>query len=545
MKGEKADLIIHNANILAVDSKFSTAKTMAIADGKLIYIGNSNNIAAWQDSSTRVIDIKGHTVLPGFIEPHTHPITSATLYEWIDVSGATHGTAKKAIRHLKKALKEIPAGQWVLAFGWDFMQLEGAIPLTKDYLDEHVSDKHPVWVMMQSMHTSYFNSLGLQKGGITKNTPNPLGGGYYEKNDLGELTGVTTETATVMPMVATLPKMTNSQAKILLDRMYRRYNSSGITTIGATGMIDLMSGVDAYSICKELSEADPLPIRLYYYNIGTGTPATHNDNKSNNQLELLGQKYWVDGSPYTGSMLLREPYLSSVLNRNLGIKEGSQGHAMFEAPYYQKFFKSSIDSNFQLSVHVQGDSAVQLALNSLSALKSEGVPIDQRRHRFEHLALVTEAQLSSMKSMNITPSFHINHIYYYGDSLASSIIGSTRAERLMPLKSALQRGHKLTLHNDSPMYRPNPLLSMRTAITRLTKQGLRLGPEEGINIEEAIRAVTINAAWQLHAEDVIGSLELGKRADFVILDKNPTQIPATDLDQIRILATFIDGQKVL
>ena len=168
-----------------------------------------------------------------------------------------------------------------------------------------------------------------------------------------------------------------------------------------------------------------------------------------------------------------------------------------------------------------------------------------KRHRFEHLALVTEEQLSDMRQLNITPSFHINHIYFYGDSLSEHIIGSERAMRIMPLSAALERGHRISLHNDSPMYRPNPLLAIRTAVTRLTSSGHILGPQYKIDLKSAIRAVTIDAAWQLHMDEKIGSLRSGKKADFVILDRDPFKVNEEDIHRIQILATFVNGNKVL
>ncbi len=540
----KADLIIHNANIITVDSKFSKAKTMAIKNGEIIYIGNDPHINLWRDSTTQVIDVRGKAVLPGFVEPHTHPIASAVLYNWIDVSGFTHKSAKRALRHLKRQIKDIPKGQWVLAFGWDMLKLDGGFALTKDYIDDNISDDHPVWIMTQAMHTHYFNTLALEKANINADTPDPIGGGYYAKDADGELTGMTTESATVVPMVATLAPLTDQDALYAIEKMSRRYNSTGITTIGATGIIGLMPGVNPIEVYSKFISDYPLNLRMYYYDVGTGQAIDYNENSPDEKMDRLGQKYWVDGSPYTGSMLMRAPYINSQLNEQLGIHEGEYGHTMFSPPIYKNLFQSTLDSNYQLSVHVQGDSAVQIAINTLKQLKNDGYDISRGRHRFEHLALVTETQLSTMKSLDITPSFHINHIYYYGDSLSNSIIGSDRANRLMPLKAAVKRGHKISLHNDSPMYRPNPLLAVRTATTRLTDSGRKLGDDQAIDLKDAIRAVTINAAWQLHMDDKIGSLESGKKADFVILDMDPFDEYPEDIHKINILATFVDGHKV-
>lgn len=540
----QADLIVHNANILTVDDKFSTQKTMVIKDGRIVHLLNNNNYQKHIGPETEIINLRGKTVLPGFIEPHTHPVASTTLYEWNDVSGMTHTSAKKALRSLKKAIKEIPEGEWILAFGWDMMLLDDAFPLTKDYLDKNISDKHPIWIMMQSMHTHYFNSMALRKAGITRKTPEPVSGGHYQKDKNGNLTGIVTESA-VNPMIATLPPLKYKEAKRLIKKMYRRYNSAGITTIGVTGMVGILPGHDPLKITKELAQEVPSNLRVFHY--GMGMPGIQDSCISSDNLTFrdIGKKYWVDGSPYTGSMLIEEPYLSSTLNQQkLGIKKNSLGECMFPSGMYYKLFKEAIDHKWQLSVHVQGDSAATVALKSLEPVLRDRAGED-KRHRFEHLALVKKEQLHKMKNLGITPSFHVNHIYYYGDSLSSGIIGPKRAERLMPVGSAINIGHRPTLHNDSPMYPPRPLLAVRTAVTRMTSSGQVLGESEKISVKEAIKAITINAAWQLHAENEIGSLEKGKIADFVILESDPTKVPSSQINNIRVIATYLAGKKIL
>lgn len=541
----KADLIVHNANIITVDQDFSVANTMAIKEGKILYVGDNKKINKWNGPYTRVLDLKGKTIMPGFVEPHSHPIASAALYNWVDVSGMKHKTAKKALKELKKAVRETPKGEWILAFGWDMMLLKDAFPLTKDYIDRNITNEHPVWIMMQSMHTHYLNTMALKKGGITKKTPNPVAGGHYEKDENGNLTGMATESATVAPLIATMPKMSMMQAKTQITNMYQRYNVAGITTVGATGIVDILPGFRAMELCQEIAADGQASLRLFYYDIGLPTLWDSLQFTDDWMLRRIGQKYWIDGSPYTGSMLMREPYLKSDLNQNkLNIPEGEYGHAMFPTPFYPKLFKQANELGWQISIHSQGDSSTAIALDVMSSILDIDSLADQR-HRMEHLALVTDDQLDKMKLLGMTPSFHINHIYYYGDSLKKSILGPERAERMMPLASAVEKGHKISLHSDSPMYPPNPLLTVKTAVTRRTSSGQVIGKEQAISVEDALKAITINAAWQMHAEDKIGSLEVGKQADFVILDQNPLSILPSQIGKIKVMATYLNGKKVM
>lgn len=540
-----ADLIITNANIITVDSSFSSASAMAIKNGKIIGIGQEVTIDKTRGQSTRVIDLMGMTVLPGFIEPHTHPIAGAALYDWIDVSGMKHSTAKGAIRALQKAARQVPEGEWIVAFGWDMILLEDAFPLTADYLDRTISNKHPIWVMAQSMHTHYMNTLAMKKAGINKNTSDPPGGGHYLKDSKGQLTGIATESATVAPLLMSLPLKSRQDVRRAIERMYSRYNAAGITSIGVTGMIDMFAGHNALDICEEIARESFAPLRVYHYNIGGPKQSDSLPQNQSEYLTRLGQKYWIDGSPYTGSMLMTKPYESnSFTQEKLNIPEGSSGHLMYPESVYRKIFEQVHKLGWQLSVHCQGDSAVSVALNSLRRISIEE-NFHKRRHRLEHLALVTDDQLQEMNLFGLTPSFHINHIYYYGDALSSYIIGQDRTNKMMPLASAIRFDHKLSLHSDSPMYPPNPLLTVKTAVTRQSSSGTVYGPDQRISVADAIRAVTIHAAWQMHADNQIGSLEVGKKADFIILEEDPTTVLPERIDHIRIIATFINGQKAI
>lgn len=540
-----ADLIITNANIVTVDSTFSKAKTMVIKDGLIVYVGQEEKIEKWKGEHTQIIDLRGYTVLPGFVEPHTHPIASAALYDWVDVSGMKHKAAKSALRALQKTARETPKGEWILAFGWDMILLDGAFPLTADYLDRNISNEHPIWVMMQSMHTHFLNTMAMKKAGINDKTPDPIGGGYYQKDSKGHLTGVATESATVAPLLLSMPVKKREDVKRAILRMYSRYNAVGITAIGATGLINLFPGYDAYSICEEIAQEEFCPIRLFHYAVGYPILSDTAVSSDNWYIRNIGQKYWIDGSPYTGSMLTREPYLTSDLNQNkLDIPIASHGHLMYPRSLYTQMFSNADQLGWQISIHSQGDSAAQEALTALDIVaKNKG--FKEHRHRMEHLALVTDEQLQHMAEIGITPSFHINHLYYYGDALSESIIGKERINRLMPLASALKYGHKISLHSDSPMYPPNPLLTVKTAVTRQSSNTNLYGSDQYISVADAIRAITIYPAWQMHADKEIGSLEIGKRADFVILEEDPTTVMPARIDHIRVIATFINGQKAI
>jgi len=239
-------------------------------------------------------------------------------------------------------------------------------------------------------------------------------------------------------------------------------------------------------------------------------------------------------------MLLKEPYITSELNQDkLSIKKNTLGHSILSDEDFRKFTLRDAKANLQISIHAQGDSAVDNTLVIYKNILQHNQNSDHR-HRMEHLALIKESHIKEMAQLGITPSFHINHIHYYGDFLAR-IVGAERANQFMPIGLAEKYNMKFSLHNDSPMYPPKPFLAAQSAVTRKTLNGRPLGPSYAISIEEALRAITIYPAWQMFAEKEIGSLEVGKRADFIILDQNPLECNPEKIIDISILEVRVNG----
>lgn len=533
----EGDIVFTNANVIAVDEEFKIAQSVVVRGEEIIYVGA--NFESTNEGIT-IVDLEGKTLMPGLIEPHTHPAASAGLYQWVDVSGITHKTAEDALDELRAAAAKTPEGKWILGFGWDAMLLEGAFPPYRDVLDE-ISKKHPIWVMMQSMHSHYFNSYAIELAGIKDDIKNPPGGGYYEKDENGKLTGLITENAPLAPILEVMDPTPEPVLEAMMKSVYQKYNSYGITSIGVLGLIDALLP-KAESMIQKFSLEEP-SLRMFMYRVGGLDYSSRSVFDDNPFYKYMGTKYWSDGSPYTGSMLLSEPYTESELTtQKLSIDKGSFGHIMMPLNVFDNLVTKDVEAGNQIAIHAQGDSA---CVNTLNVLESalQKFPKEDHRYRMEHLALLKEKHIDRMAELGVYPSFHINHVHYYGDFLAR-IVGEDRANRFMPLKDAVDAGLKISLHNDSPMYPPDPLLAVQTAVTRKTLNGRPLGIEQAIDIKEALRAVTINAAWQLFAEDMIGSLEVGKQADLVVLADDPLSIDPDRISKIEIEQVYIAGRKV-
>lgn len=261
-------------------------------------------------------------------------------------------------------------------------------------------------------------------------------------------------------------------------------------------------------------------------------------------FKICGMKIWYDGSPYTGSMYIREPYLNSELMlKGLKIPANHRGQTVIGRQEFFDAVKKYHELGWQVSVHSQGDRSTQEVLEVFDRIQSES-PTKHLRHRIEHGVLLPPELLGKMKRLGITPSFHINHLYYYGKALRDDILGPERASKMLPVGSTGKAGLYYSLHADAPMYPEEPLSLLQTAVTRKTREGEIIGLHEAISVTDGLKALTIYAAWQINMEKKIGSIEPGKYADLIILNRNPLKVKPESLREIQVLNTFVNGNEV-
>ncbi|NRB65637.1 MAG: amidohydrolase family protein, partial [Saprospiraceae bacterium] len=400
------------------------------------------------------------------------------------------------------------------------------------------------------------------QAGIHSNTPNPSEYSYYERDTNGNLTGHLVEQEAIKPFVDKMSQqaLTASHLAKASEEVMRNYAKNGNTTIVSTGLSITDSkplillkhlSVDRptllgnlLNVIGQLPDRQPYPRHFIY--IRHDTPdllPTKID--TNNFYGIIGVKHWYDGSPYTGSMFIEKPYLTTPLTTNkLAIPPNSRGEALVTKENLKAFVKDHHEKGWQIAIHTQGDAAISNVIDVYDQLASE-LDFSSSRHRLEHCLLLPTSDLERMKRLNLTPSFHINHLYYYGEALYSHILGEKRTNDLLPVRSAWQQSIVPTLHADQPMFESKPFRLIQTAIERKANSGRYIAENQSIELMEAIKALTINAAWQIHKENQLGSLETGKYADFIILDQNPFELPTAQLENIKIQSTFINGNKVI
>lgn len=557
----KAEITIYiNGNIITIDSLHPKAEAMFVKDGIIEDIGTNSEIEVYKTENIKIIDLKNQTVLPGFIDSHSHVALSSFLNKMIDLSGFKHKTNKQVWSFLREQIKTKKKGKWIICKGIDPILIEDLITPNIHFLDE-ISPENPILLISQSLHTYWANSKAFKKSGITNKTKNPSRNSYYEKDSQGNLTGLIAEQEAFIPILNVLKKEVLT-SDFLIDattNTLKKYAKNGNTTIVSVGLT--INDAKPLRLYQHLSDKSPTLLNQLIASIGMLPKRSQyprhfiyvrhdrafllpEERLSNDFYNIIGVKHWYDGSPYTGSMFMEKSYLISDLTKNgLHIKEGSRGKALVEKNDLYSFINSYQKKGWQIAIHSQGDIASKEILQIFDSVNNSST-ISSFRHRIEHCLLLTEESLKEMKRLNITPSFHTNHIYYYGKALKSSILGNERSQKILPINSAQQLGLKYSMHADQPMFESKPFHLIQTAILRQTKEGDTLGYNQRISLKNGLKAITINAAWQIHMENKIGSLSKGKYADFVILDKDPFAVSISNLDKIKVLQTFINGNKV-
>ncbi len=532
-RGAEPDVIFHGGPVLTVNAQDAVAQALAVRDGVITAVGRDDAVMALRGPATQVVDLQGRALMPGFVGAHEHPAISAVFAGAIDLSGFRYRTNAEVWQALRQEMAHRPKGEWVYAGGLDAILTPDLKLPTRSELDALAPD-NPLVLVSQTLHSYWANSRAFAEAGIDRNTADPGAGSYYERDASGELTGFVAETRAGAPLLKGL----KSPWKV-----YNRYVNvlDGLLAEGFTSVASLGYNVPPV-LAKVAASRNGTPrIRQFFYLVDEELKYLPDaPDLGNPYFRVLGVKLWHDGSPYTGSMYTSTPYLDSPLGRVLGIRPGSHGEAMIPEAQLVEKIRRYTGAGWQVAIHSQGDASnreVLRALGTVGPLAGASPAV-----RLEHGVFLPEEGMAQLARLRVSPSFHIHHIKYYGDALANSIVGLQAAMQTLPVRSAFAQGVRPTLHADSPMFPPKAFGLMQTAIDRRTGMGALLNAGQSITVQQALRAMTVNAAWQLRMEKETGSLEVGKWADLQIVDRNPYDTPIPQLDQIRTQAVYVGGK---
>lgn len=541
-----ADSIFYGGPIVTVNPKNEEVEALAVQKGKIVAVGSKEMVMKdWKTNNTKLVDLKGQTLMPGFVEPHVHIILTAVMEGLgLNLSNFTlpYDTKETLINKMKAHLKNIPKGGWLVGFGVDPSRTSPFMAeLNADDLDR-VSKDVPIFIVNQSGHIAYVNRKALELAGITSKTPNPPGGGVYVKDAKGQLTGKLVEPPSYLAFLSKMPPPSENDLLNAVIGTMRNIASVGVTTASEMS-VGANFGVDKeIAIYKGIFAKNASPIRVRGYLFSEAMPKGYNSIKANDgddSLRFIGVKYIADGSTQGLTAALNQPYTYPKDTKWAGALNFK------DADMYASM-KSYFDQGWQLSTHSNGDRAIDQTLNIYSKLLGGNPQSKDRRLRIEHFTINNEGQVKKAVNLGVIPSFTIGHVDYWGSAFHNHIVGPDRAKRIDPAAEFKRAGGKFTLHSDTPVSNVGPLNYITESVTRMwqlppTKV---LGSDQAISVDDAIRAITIDAAYQIFADKLVGSLEVGKQADFVVLEKNPRKTPPTDIRNIKVRETWIDGKQV-
>jgi len=517
---EKASLVLTNGNILTFNPSTPRAEAVAVYDGKILAVGENNEIKRYINKKTRIIDLKGKTVVPGLTDCHAHMLGLGRFLTALDLRNV------ESIRELKRKVNKFadkkPKDEWILGGRWDQEKFaEKRFPTRWD-LDSVVRDK-PVFLLRVCGHIAVCNSKALELAGITKTTLPPFGGSIDKDPETGEPTGILREKALeLVRHVIPKPSQEDVEKACLLACQEAVRN-------GLTEVHWIANSPEEVRVVFKLYQEKRLPLRVYF-----GVPVEYLDHLVNsglttgfgNDMVKIGfVKILADGSLGGCTAALEKPYSDNPETR---------GMLLYKQKRLNNLVLKAHNAGFQVAIHAIGDRTLKNVLKAFE--KALGKAPKRLRHRVEHASLVNESLVKHMKRLGIIASVQPHFIV--SDFWVIDRLGEKRARWTYAFKTLLQQGLVVAGGSDCPVEPINPLLGVWAAVDR------KLFPEESLTVEEALRLYTINAAYASFEENTRGTIERGKWADFTVLDRDVTKIPPKEIRRVRVEMTIVAGRVV-
>jgi predicted amidohydrolase YtcJ len=538
-----ADLILHNGKIVTVDSAFSIAEAVAVKDGRVVAVGrNADVLARERGPKTRVIDLKGQTVLPGLTDTHMHPLGAAL---------SEHNTPFAVLRsfadiqsYIRQQAAKTPKGQWIqVPKTFPGRLVEMRMP-DRAVLD--ATQDHPVFY--DASYASAVNSYALKMSGITRETADPPGSRIV-KDAKGEPNGILVGRASSLIKNAPRPRTFTELEQIdALEQMLKRYAATGLTSIGDRG-----TSAEAFAFYSILKKQNRLPVRVVMTarlrpeEIERSTWTT---GQGDEWLKWGSFKLGLDGGMNAGTAYMREPY-GPFGAQLFGIDDAhNHGVINFTPDELLKVMRAAYNKGWQLSAHSQGGGAVDALLNTFETLNKER-PIAPTRSHWIHASFLSQDAIARAKAIGVLVDVQPDWLHFDGVSL-SKVMSKDAMRYFIPLRSLVNAGvvfaggsdHMVGWDKNTAINAYNPFLGMWIAITRKTMQGEVIHPEERLTRQEALKMYTAWAAHLQHSEKDRGSIEVGKLGDVVVLDRDYLTCPEDDIRKIEPVMTIVSGRVV-
>ena len=538
-----ADVIYTGGDIVTINDGQPSAEALAVKGGKILAVGERQAIEGrHKGGKTKMIDLAGKTLLPGFLDAHSHYFSSLTVANQVNVYAPPAGPGKDPETIVAELVKfrdrrKIPKGAVIQAYGYDDSAMPNGRLLSRDDLDKAFPD-NPVLVGHVSMHGAVLNSAALKKWKITSDTKTPPGGVIVRKPGTNEPYGLVMEMA-YMPVFSSLPKPTSKEEIEWSRAGQKLYAEAGITTAheGATH-------ADELEAMKRAAKGGATLIDVIAYPFITDLDKVLKANplkgwgKYQQHLKIGGVKITIDGSPQGRTAFFTTPYLTG----GPGGEKDWRGELTFPPETINKMVKRVYDLGVPLNLHSNGDGAIDAFLKAHESAAAGDLTKD-RHVTMIHAQFTRKDQIDKYVQYKITPSFYTLHTFYFAEAHIANR-GKEQAMYISPMRDAIDKGLRPTIHTDFVVAPLDQMFMLWSAVNRVSRAGAEIGPDQRVTPLEGLKAMTIWAAEQYGEQASKGSLEAGKLADLVILDQNPLKIDPLAIKDIRIVETIKEGKSI-
>mgnify|MGYP001170658141 FL=1 len=518
------DYVVINAKVFTIDEDQPQAEAFAVKGDRFTAVGSSSDIRNLASSGTETIDAEGMTVVPGFIDAHSHP-SSAGVNELVQVNADL-----RSITEIKEVLRQRAAitqeGQWVRAFKYDDTKLAEGRPINRFDIDEVVPN-HPAVVGHRGGHTGVYNSMALALAGVTSETPDPPGGRFYRDSN-GVLTGLAAERARYVFNSLIPSDSTREQRRDGVKLITELMTKAGLTSVHQTGASrnDMIAYQDARADGGMRFRMYLFPrVQLFEDLVNAGIRSGFGDEV----LRIGAVKFSADGSASERTMRMSTPFEGRPDDYGILTMSQEEIHEAVENAHR---------NDFQIGIHANGDVTIEMVLNAYERVQRLW-PRNDPRHRIEHCSLVNPALLQRIKDLGVIPAPFYTYVHYHGNKWVE--YGEEKMRWMFAHKSFLDYNIPVAPASDYTPGPFEPMMALQSMVTRKDFDGRVWGPNQRITIDQAMRICTLNGAYASFEENIKGSITAGKLADFVILADDPHDVDPDNIKNIEIVRTVVGG----
>jgi len=541
----EADWVLRGGSIYAMDASAQHFTAIAVKGNRIVWLGDTDAATAHIGAKTQVVELEGRSVFPGFIDTHIHSMDTLPLMNGVKLS--PYQSAEEVLASIAAHARTHPYQNPVIGNGF-LAPAFGVNGPTAAQLDAVIPDR-PALIIDEGGHTAWANTLALKAGGITRETPDPVPGAhFFQRDESGNPTGWLVEGAAIDPVSEALGLVSEEAMAVAAPGFFGEMSAVGLTAAFDAGMID--TGEQGRALALKMAEAGEFPLRM------VASLYVNQPEQLQNALAVLAQlneryrhplftvstlKLSLDGTVEAKTAVMLEPYSAP---------EGHEPAPLLPNPVMFDAVAAAHQANIDLHLHAIGDGAVRAALDAIERAQTM-YPESESRSTICHIEIVSAQDVARFAALGVVAQTTPTWFDY--DDLALNRLGEDRFNQMYPLASILRNGGKVTLGSDYPVSwigqdALNPMFNIEMAVTRQPAGNAEVPVQprvsERLSVDQAIRAHTSDAAWQLRLEDDIGTLEVGKLADLVVLERDPYASDPYQLHTIRVDRTFSDGRLV-